>query len=268
MKKEHLEILQKLSPNFSEEKIVIIIENHFIKKYGSRENAINYFKENNKVPQKEFIKEFDQKSLKKFSEAIFESDSLTDLLNNISNLKNDSTLDEGNLLINLESIKSLEPELTNTLDLTESRIQVSLIPFLEEKLKLSLKKTREELGYPDSRTFNKWLSVFFNDKFANRGENNGRITLQEYIEIVSAFMLSYDEASFGNVKPEELVDRFNNHRSIHKKELKNLTNNNYSLLNKLLEEINIDEDLNLPENYRKFPYKIATILTKEIERRL
>lgn len=265
MKKEYLDRLKQISPNLKEEDIILTIEGFFISEYGSRENFINYFKENNKNPVEEFTQMFDLEILERMSKSIFESNSLTDLLKNVSNLINNNSLDKDKLRRNLENIKKLQPELTNTIDLTESRIQVSLIPFLEDKLKFSLSKTRKELGYPDKRTFDKWLSVFFKDKFANRGENNGRISLIEYIEIVSAFMLSDDEGSFGDVKLENLEYRFKNQRSIHKKELKKLTNNNYALLKVLLDDKNIKHDLKLPENFRKMPYSIAVTVKEHIK---
>lgn len=266
MEIDPIKIIKQINPKFKEEDFIELIESYFITKFGSRKKMELYFKNNNIDPLDEYVKDNNLEVIPKIFSPILKSENMSDLLENLNHLKNKTDKEELIQIIN--KLKKLDPEVSSILNLSDSRMKISIIPALEKYLKLSLSKAREELGYPDQRTFNKWLKVFFEDKYLNRGKTNGRISLEEYIEIVSEFMLSYNEETFGDATFEELQDRFKNQKNMHRKELKKLTNNNYALLNQHLEEINIDEELNLPENYRKVPYKIATILTKEIKKRI
>ncbi|OAD45904.1 hypothetical protein [Polaribacter atrinae] len=258
--------LNKIVPNITEESACKIIENYYIRKFGSEEAAQKYFKEYKKNPVDEFLKELNPAILAKFIGPFLNitSTPITDIIDNVANLGSMSAVDAEELSKSLAFLQSIAPEMESILNLSESRMKVSIIPLLEKKLQLSLSKTRKELGYQDQRTFNKWLSVFFEDKYANRGGQNGKISLKEYIEIVSAFMLSYDEESFNFSNIEELQNRFKNERSILKKELKKFTNNNYALLRSLIEET---EGIQLPEEeYRKVPYKIASYFKSEFKK--
>lgn len=71
---------------------------------------------------------------------------------------------------------------------------------MNNTLTISLAVVRKELGYPHSHTFNPWLKAFFgdkyNDKINEKIRSAGKLTLYKYIEIVSAFMLNYDEKKF------------------------------------------------------------------------
>lgn len=264
MKIDPINIIKQIFPNFKVEDSIDIIESYFITKFGSRKKAELYFKNNNIHPLDEFVKDHDLVVILEMFSPILKSKSLSDLFENLNHIKNNTKTDKEKLLQSINKLKELEPKISSVFNLSESRMKVSIIPSLEKHLKLSLSKTREELGYPDQRTFNKWLKVFFGDKYLNRGKTNGRISLEEYIEIVSAFMLSYNEEDFGSSNLKELENRFKNERSIHKKELKKYTDNNYYLLNKLLEKISIDKNLDLPEKYRKLPFSIASIFKCEL----
>jgi hypothetical protein len=255
-------------PKISNGKMLKIIENYYIQKFGSIEAAEKYFRETNKHPVDEFYKSLNTGFLIKILKSLLKSSSITSLIGNLSNLKNDNTLDRDEINKSFKILKSIEPEVIESFGLSEKRIESNIITFLDKTLKLSLSKTRKELGYPDQRTFNTWLSYFFEEKFSNRGKNNGRISLSEYIEIVSAFMLRYDEKAFNFSDTEKLKNRFENERSIHKKQLKSFTDNNYAILKFKLEDIADLKNMDLPENYRKMPYNIASIFKSELKKYL
>jgi hypothetical protein len=251
--------INNLIPNIKTEDYCVIIENYYIKKFGSEEAAQKYFIEKKIHPFDEFNSEVNSTILIKAFKPFSKTKSISDLINNFHSLLNDNTIDKKELYKSLKVLKSLEPEILKVFNLSESRFNVSIIPLLEKKLQLSLSKTREELGYPDQRTFNKWLTVFLGDKFSNHGKRNGSINISEYVEIVSAFMLSYDEDKFNFFDLDNLKYRFEKERSFHKKELKKFTNNNYEILRELLEEVTSSNNINMPEKYRKIPYKIVSL---------
>ena len=255
----------KFLPKISNGKMLKIIENYYIQKFGSREAAIKYFRETNKNPVDEFCKSLNTGFLIKILKSLLKSSSITSLIGNLSILKNDNTLIKDEVNKSIEVLQSIKVEVNEALNLSNNKIEVFILPLLERKLKLSLSKTRKELGYIDQRTFNKWLSYFFEDKFSKQGKKNGRITLSEYVEIISAFMLSYDEEVFNFSEIAVLQARFKNERTINKKQLKFYTNNNYAVLNERLEDIVDMKNMNLPENYRKIPFSIVSVLKKEFK---
>ncbi|WP_431137507.1 hypothetical protein [Psychroserpens mesophilus] len=148
------------------------------------------------------------------------------------------------------------------------------INLIKSQFKFTLASTRKELGYPDPRTFNQWLYCFFKEdhpnegvpkhKYSSLGEKNGYLNFDEYLEIVSAFMLTYDETTFNLSNIEDLHHRFENERYIQRKVLKQLTNNNYELLSEKLEDAADLNNLELPDKFRNVPFKIVSILKKEL----
>ncbi len=149
---------------------------------------------------------------------------------------------------------------------------------LAKTTKYTLKQTREELGYPDSRTFNPWLIAFFDDKYVTctgktksgkpsyKSKKRGYINFNEYLEIVSMFLLCENEDYFDIENCAlEYRDRIKMHKITQKKVLKDLTKNDYKLLRERVEDILGLNNINTSHEFRNIPFRIVSIIKKEIE---
>ncbi len=263
-----------------------LITRFYIKKYGSFNKANSVFIELQEscVDDDEF-----QKVLKEKLEKDFHVNYIQLLLKpftkakNITSLVEEISIVEGSILtkfsqeeaeIVLSDFENLmKPAFEETFNFSQNKKE-DIIQIINTNLKLSLSSTRKELGYPDQRTFDKWLVCFFKvdnphsdklkHKFSYLGKKNGYLSLDQYIEIVSAFMLSYDEKSLDLYNAEELHTRFEKDRFTQKKFLKKFTKNSYALLRERIEDIAEIKGLELPENYRNIPYSIVSIIKKEL----
>jgi hypothetical protein len=149
---------------------------------------------------------------------------------------------------------------------------------LAKTTKHTLKKTREELGYPDSRTFNPWLIAFFDDKYVTctgktksgkpsyKSKNKGYINFNEYLEIVSMFLLSENEEYFDlENNALEYRDRIKKQKVTQKKVLKELTKNDYKLLRERVEDVLGIKNINTSHEFRNIPFRIVSIIKNEIK---
>jgi len=284
-------LIQKINERigtYSLKKITKFIDNFYIKKYGSREKAEAVFQElkNNCKSDAEFVSIFNDKIKKDLH-----VDSFTLILKPFLRAKNISSLIK-NLYTFKHSQQSkqlkvdglaydyknlIEPAFEEALT-PSAKTKSDVIALIGKNLKLTLASTRKELGYPDPRTFNPWLNVFFGGKYEARAKETGRsagvISLFEYIEIVSAFMLSYDEHKLDFSNIDKLHKRFTESKKTQKKVLKQLTKNNYSRLKEKLPDMEwssynnkIDTDINLKDEstYRNIPFSIVSIIKEELK---
>ncbi len=276
--KNIIEFVNKNTDIITLNKSIQFIECFYIKKYGSHEKAVSFFKEFQDSCQNE--EEFQDKFWVKFNEDFrindfmkifkpyFEAEDISSFVKSVSKFKTENkdnfTFDQ---LTELDVIYTtlIKPAFEEVYNLSDKTSKNNFVNNIIANIKFSLAKTRKELGYPDQRTFNKWLNGFFGDKYINRGNTNGYISLEEYIEIVCAFILSYNEDKKDLLyKAEELSNRFDNEKNISKKVLKKLTKNNYQLLNERLEDMAKINKLNIPVDVRNFPYSIVSILKNEL----
>lgn len=288
MKLSFFKIKQKLDLN-NTAKNIDFLERFYIKKYGSRHKAelvIKELKEKSsceddfKLALQEKIKsDLHYKSLKPIIKAFLNAKSIKELLKNILIFKSSSQSKkvENNIGNVSDDFKQLiNPAFEEAYGINKSS-KDDIINYINHNVNLNLANTRKELGYPDPRTFNHWLKFFFDSRFEiklseNKSKNSGQITLFEYLEIVSAFILSYDEKKLNFSKPEEILRRFELQKQTQKQVLKKLTNNNYSYLREKLEDITDSEiykdkfgEKSYNKNKSKIPYSLVTIIKEHIE---
>ncbi len=287
MKSLFSKINQKLTINDTAKNIEFI-ERYYIKKYGSRENAdlvFNQLKENSKneqafqlALQEKFKTDFHYKELRLIIKPLIKAKSITSLIENLISFKafNKSGVVQKNITTISEDFYALiKPAFEETFSVSVLS-KNDIIHHINQYVTFNIKSTREELGYPHPRTFNYWLNYFFDSKFEkkineNKSKNSGQLTLYEYIEIVSAFILSYDEEKINISKPQEILKRFELQQKTQKQVLKELTNNNFSNLKEKLEDLHFSETYktkfgNKPYDItkRKIPYSLVSIIKEHI----
>jgi hypothetical protein len=259
-----------------------LIEELFIKKYGTKEKAQEAFK-NILTSSKEednlqelLLKEFNLDTILDVLNSFSQSSNYTETLKGLKKTKTDvlSSLDS-------DGLETLNNNL-NTLQSVSENFAISdkqkddIITYINQNVNFNLANTRNELGYKHPRIFNPWLNFFFNNKYKSKtekkGKNAGRITLFEYIEIVSAFILSYDEDELNFSNPDEMLKRIEIQQKTQKQILKELTNNNFSYLKEKLEDLehsNIYKKKfeNKPYDItkRKIPYSLVSIIKEHIK---
>ncbi len=201
--KKLLKIVERFTNWNSHKNLERFLTNFYIKKYGSEDKAKAVFdqlthnltneKDKQKAIEKKLYEDLHIKQWLYFKE-LFEIKSILSLVKIILGIKSkineDWSLTEkqkfGNTLKNL-MIPSYEK--TYNINTQKNAIKREIT-----KAKLfTLAITRRELGYPDQRYFNRWLKAFFGDKYLNKGQSNGYLTLEEYLEIISAFLLTENE---------------------------------------------------------------------------
>lgn len=287
MKSLFSKINQKLGVNDTAISIKFI-ERFYIKKYGSRENAEIVFKqlkENSKSEedfqltlQDKFKADFHLKELKLLIQPFIKANSITGLLKNLLNFKasKKSEVLKSNLTkISVDFNDLIKPALEESFSVSD-KAKDDIIKIINQNVTFNIANTRKELGYPHPRTFNYWLKYFFDSKFdnkinENKSKNSGKLTLFEYIEIVSAFILSYDEEKLNISKPKEILKRFELQQKTQKQVLKELTDNNFSKLKEKLEDLHFSETYktkfgNKPYDItkRKIPYSLVSIIKEHI----
>jgi len=269
-------------------KNIEFIERFYIKKYGSHEKAELVFKqlkENSKneeafqlALQEKFKTDFHYKELRLIIKPFIKAKSITSLIENLFSFKasNKSDAVQNNITTISEDFNDLiKPAFEETF-IVSNKSENNIINDINQYVTFNIKNTRKELGYPHPRTFNYWLKYFFDSKFdnkinENKSKNSGKLTLFEYIEIVSAFILSYDEEKLNISNPKEILKRFELQQQTQKQALKELTNNNFSKLKEKLEDLHFSETYktkfgNKPYDItkRKIPYSLVSIIKEHI----
>ncbi len=273
---------------YDTDKHIQFIERFYIKKYGSLEKAELVFKDlkENSKSEEEFqiileekIKtDLHYKEFQLLIKPFLKAKNITSLLKNLFVFK---TSDKSKIIKNnAERISDdfnnlIKPAFEETVNISE-KTKMNIINDINQNVTFNIANTRKELGYPHPRTFNHWLQFFFDSKFdhkinENKSRSSGKLTLFEYVEIVSAFILSYDEEKLDFTKPDGLLQRFELQRQTQKQVLKKLTNNNYSLLKEKLEDLLDSETYktkfgNKPYDItkRKIPYRLVSIIKEHI----
>lgn len=288
MKSSLSNIKQSLGLN-NPTKNIEFIERFYIKKYGNREKAELVFKklkENSTSEesfqlalQERFKKDFHYKELKQIIKPFTKAKSITDLIKNLFNFKtskNSKTVQNNIVKISDDYNTLIKPAFEVTFNFSD-KSKNDIISHINQNVHLNLANTRKELGYPHPRPFNYWLKYFFDSKFDNKinqknSKNSGKLTLFEYIEIVSAFIISYDEDKLNLSKPEELLKRFELQKKTQKQVLKVLTNNNFSYLKEKIEDLHYSDiyKTKFGNKYydttkRKIPYSIVSIIKEHIK---
>lgn len=251
------------------------IEAFYAKKYGSKENAVLVFKaiRNSCNNEKEFQsiivkkieKDFHYNLLKQIVEIFKQSKGLFSLIKNLKsfakNIKDKDSVH--NEIIEIQELNfSLASELKNLYGGTKKQLDINNCSLsIEDYLFISLAQIRKECGYPDKRTFDKWLETFFGTKYLDKGHSNGYVSIEEYAEILKTFLLKPEESNFPS-DLKELENRFDE-PNIPKKKLKIYTNGSYPKLNDLLDDIAYFKGVKLPDNFRNIPLSLTYEVIKE-----
>lgn len=257
------------------------IEHFYSKKYGGPEKAALVFKElkQNSKSEEEFQQSLQEKlkndlhysELKNMGINIQKSKTITQLIYNLFNFKNSIQSKDHDLNKVVEDYDVLlKPAFEETY--LNSDTKNDIIKIIKENVTFTLAQTRRELGFAHPRTFNPWIKAFFGnkyeDKLTEKGRSAGILTFDEYLEIVSSFMISYNEKKLDFSNIEELNRRFTEDKKISKRKFKELTNNNYSKLKDLLSDHKVFNektnnspiDFRDPDTYRTMPFSIVSIL--------
>lgn len=262
---------------------VKVVEGLFINKYGSEEKAQEAFKTILEQSKKDdnleelIFSEFGLDKIIQVLNSFTEASNLKETYENLQKVKQN--------ILKEETRESKETFLNNLgllsnaaqhVDISETS-KDNLINYIDENVIFNLANTRKELGYPDPRPFNYWLKFFFQGKYNDKinegnSKNSGKLTLFEYLEVVSAFLLSYDEGKIDYSNPEKMLKRFELQKKTQKQVLKYITNNNYSYLKEKLEDLYISDvyrnkfgDQPFDTSKRKIPYSICSVIKKHIE---
>lgn len=239
-----------------------VVNKLFIARYGNIENAESEFNKilNNckttedlivQIESDFFIPEINQviellKNLTSFSEIIKQYSSLKIEVQKIVNNSNRSN-----------EFKKFFPIYFSILNEYIEKNNIKR----DSKNKYSLKEIREELGFPNKRTFNKWLSYFYDDKY-----NKKRIvSVAEYADIFKKFFLDIYEEDFEIEKFENVyLTRLNNEKRLKKVDLKLYAQDDYKLLKADIKDVDEEFNLNLPKNVDSYPFSIANQLIQHL----
>ena len=259
-----------------------LIEKLFIKKYDTKEKAQEAYKNiltSSKAEdnlQELLLKEFSLDTILNLLNSFSQSSNYTETLKSLKKTKTDVllSLDSGDLQTLNNNLNTLQ-SISHNIDFPDKE-KDDIINYINKNVNFNLANTRKELGFKHPRIFNPWLNFFFNNKYESKteetGKNAGNITLLEYIEIVSAFILSYDEDKLNFSNPDEMLKRLEIQQKTQKQILKELTNNNFSYLKEKLEDLEHSEIYktkfdNKPYDItkRKIPYSLVSIIKEHIK---
>ncbi|WP_336067388.1 hypothetical protein [Mesoflavibacter sp. CH_XMU1404-2] len=252
-----------------------LVEDLFIKKYGSEEKAREVFKEILKTSKKDnnlqelLLAEFSLDSLFAVLDTFNKASNLTETLQNLEVFKSNANISK-EIHDNINIVKSVSDS-----NKIPEVYKDSFIAYINQNVTFTLANTRKELGYPHPRIFNPWLNFFFDNKYKSRtlekGRSAGKITLSEYVEIVSAFILSYDEKKLDFSNPKKMLERFEFQQKTQKQFLKNREGYYYSKLREKLKDINLSSNYqanfkNKPFDLekRKIPYILFSIIEEDL----
>lgn len=260
-----------------------IVEKLFVNKYGSEEQAKEAFKaildqsEKDDNLQELIFSEFGLDKVMQVLNSFKEASNLKETFENLqkvkqNNLKEETQESKEILISNLEILSSTSQQF----ELSETAKE-NVIDYINKNVDFNLANTRRELSYPDPRPFNYWLKFFFDGRYDHKinegnSKNSGKLSLFEYLEIVSAFLLSYDETKIDYSNPEKMLKRFELQKKTQKQVLKYITKNNYSYLKEKLEDLYISDvyrkkfgDQPFDTSKRKIPYSLITVIEKHIK---
>ncbi|MAX71246.1 MAG: hypothetical protein CMC76_09125 [Flavobacteriaceae bacterium] len=280
---DFIKLIEETEQLLSNSSSLKIVEGLFINKYGSEEKAKEAFKaileqsKKNDNLQELIFSEFGLDKIIRVLNSFKEASNLKETYENLQNeklklIKEETPKSKEELLNNLELLSNA----AHQVDISETS-KDNLINYINENVIFNLANTRKELGYPDPRPFNYWLKFFFQGKYNDKinegnSKNSGKLTLFEYLEVVSAFLLSYDEGKIDYSNPEKMLKRFELQKKTQKQVLKYITNNNYSYLKEKLEDLYISDvyrnkfgDQPFDTSKRKIPYSICSVIKKHIE---
>ena len=102
---------------------------------------------------------------------------------------------------------------------------------MDSVIRFYIKDLRELLGL-DQRTFAKWMKKTYKDKYVKVR----KISFSEYIDFLKRIMLSNQELNFGDVNPEELLQRIKYGLFISKSTLAEMADSDLKVMRKILKE--------------------------------
>lgn len=159
-------------------------------------------------------------------------------------------------------------QINDLLKLIDSRIKndttivypsLSFSNFFNTTVKLSIKNIREEVGL-NKRTFNKWLSYFFKDKYSFKRS----VTIVEYFEIMKIFYLRHDEPDFDFENKIDIYrKRYKDGLLYSKYRLKKYTNDDYKSLKEELNYINKKYNTSIPLDVDIYPLLLISLFLDE-----
>lgn len=162
----------------------------------------------------------------------------------------------------LEILNDYDAFMNEQLGNNKELIKEKLLLELNEKISFTIKETREELGFKNQRTFKKWLTHFYDNKY----DSSRKFTLLEYIDVIKKFVLKPDEKAIDlNNNIEEYRKRLSDGLVVKKSNLKEMTNNDYKLLKNEIDDLIESDVLKLPENVDFYPYSISQLIKKYLE---
>lgn len=266
-----------------------LLDKIYIKKYGSEEKAKAVFEKIKESCSSE--EEFQDKLCEKIksdfnvlsiiSSHFSNTNNLSSLTKNIAEFKENNPLEkvsEAELkeIYNLyENV--LKPVYNEELGIVDEKSRDKFIKDISENF-ITLKQVRVELKCKDQRTFEKWLGLFFGEgypeemhKFSNRGiVNNGYLSLSEYVEIVAAFLLSYDEEKIDlAINSKEYSMRFEKGLMVSRGRLNKILSTYYARLKENIEDwsgrnYTDGKTIEKINESDKLPYSIASLIINDI----
>lgn len=251
-----------------------LIELFYIKKCGSYEAVQKVFailkeqcaseEEFNIKVEEKLQDDFHIKELLPLCNILLKMESFSSILDIQSEINNWAI--QSNLTVDkLEEIIKLQDDFASIIreyyKCDDDALRKLFVVKLANKITYTIKETREELGFKNQRTFKKWLIYYYNEKF----ENKKTINILEYIDIWNKFLLSPDEIKIDlKNKSTDYKKRLDEGLIFSKNRLKNLTKNDYKLLKIEIETINLEQNLQLPENVDLYPFSIVEIFKKHL----
>lgn len=255
--------------------VEVTLNNFYIRKYGSIEEVEKVFHSLRleSETEEEFI---EKRELKIQSDIPLEQ--FKSLIEYVQSLQSFSTLVnreklENSLIIDmqnnpdkwklvLEIMDDYYQLINDKFGFNKELIKEKLLLEINEKITFTIKETREELGFKNQRTFKKWLTYFYENKY----DDCRKFNLLEYIDVIKKFFLNPDEHTIDlNNNIDTYKKRLAEGIVIKKSNLIKLTNNDYKLLKNEIDDLKELEIIKLPENVDFYPYSVAQLIIKNLE---
>lgn len=257
--------------NFAE----ITLNNFYIRKYGSIEEVEKVFhklrleceteedfidKRERKIQSDIPLEQF--KSLMKYVQSFQSFSTIVDREKMENDLINDIQNNPDNWKLVMEIMDDYFHLINEKFGFNRELIKENLLLEINEKITFTIKETREELGFKNQRTFKKWLTFFYGNKY----DNSRKFNLLEYIDVIKKFFLKPDEKEIDiNNNIDEYKNRLLNGMVVKKAHLIKLTNNDYKLMKNEIDDLKDFKIVNLPDNVDFYPYSIAQLIIKNLE---
>ncbi len=259
MIKKLLQQVEKYIISLSSEEQGKMIEQLLITKYGSKEKA-EY-----EVKKLKFTYPEEKVFFAKLSEELYFPEfkkiiSLFESRDNFSSIVDIAASKNSKLLASISKDRLGEIQiLTERFNKDNAFLPLNTI---SDKVKFTIKETRQELGFKNQQTFKKWLIHFFGSKYEGRRKFN----LLEYIEVINKFISEPGEEKFDFKKRASAYkERLKNGLVVKKSHLIKFTENDYKLLQVETSLINDEYNFKLPDNVDKYPYSIACLIIQQLE---